>query len=418
MPYYASLEKRYMVSKSKSAPSVVSPDKEHTQLKMPHEHWWRHLAHDFPEHKAHFSLKLKERLKIGASTVTDLGLRAGIIAATSALSFPMSIRPDIIMRDRKERQFYCDLADAGDASQFFIKPNDDIRVRIRKSSRLAHQPKDGQSFLLSFKSPFQAVNPKLRDDYAKHHKNNIAWAQYWRHDDKPRATICLIHGFVLDSYWVNSKFFALEWFYNQGYDVLLYTLPFHGYRQGLLSPFSGHGYFSHGPLHINEVHAHAVHDFRVFLNWLFKQGTPKAGVTGLSMGGYATALLACTDERLAFSIPIVPPASLVDMVFEWPILGHLIKSSLKTINIPIQEARHTLAVNSPLTWKPLLPKEHLMIIAALDDRITFAKHSKLLWEHWQRPAIHWFAGGHILHWGKSDYLKAIRKFLDNIDFKP
>jgi pimeloyl-ACP methyl ester carboxylesterase len=136
------------------------------------------------------------------------------------------------------------------------------------------------------------------------------------------------------------------------------------------------------------------------------------------MGGYASALLACADERLAFSIPVVPPANLVDMVFEWPVLGHLIRGSLKAVGIPIQEARHTLAVNSPLTWQPLLPKEQLMIVAGLDDRITFAKHSKLLWEHWQRPRIHWFAGGHILHWGKSDYLKAMRRFWDEIDFKP
>jgi hypothetical protein len=115
-----------MVNKSKPAPSVISPDKEHSTLKMPHQHWWQHLAHDFPEHKAHFSLKLRERLKLTASTATDLGLRAGIIAATTLLSFPMSIRPDVILRDRKERKFYCDLADAGDASQFFIKPKDDI----------------------------------------------------------------------------------------------------------------------------------------------------------------------------------------------------------------------------------------------------------------------------------------------------
>jgi hypothetical protein len=136
------------------------------------------------------------------------------------------------------------------------------------------------------------------------------------------------------------------------------------------------------------------------------------------MGGYASALLACADDRLAFSIPIVPPANLVDMVFEWPVLGHLIKASLKTVGIPIQEARHTLAVNSPLTWKPLLAKERLMLIGGLDDRITFAKHTKLLWEHWDRPRIHWFAGGHILHWGKSEYLKEMRRFLDGIGFKP
>lgn len=407
-----------MTTTSKPAPTITSSTKTHSKLQLTQPHWWRHLAADFPQHQAHSSFNVSERLKLFASAATDLTLRSGLTLATSILSFPMSVRPNVILRDRKERQLYCDLADAGDASHFFVKPDDDIRVSIRKSSRLAHQPKDGQSFLLSFKSRFKAVNPKLREDYAKHDNNHVAWAQYWRHDDKPRATICLVHGFAIDSYWVNSKFFELEWFYNQGYDVLLYTLPFHGYRQGLLSPFSGHGYFSHGPLHMNEVHAHAVHDFRVFLNWLFKQGVPQAGVTGISMGGYLTALLACADERLSFAIPIVPPANLVDMVFEWPILGHLIKTSLKVVDIPIQEARHTLAVNSPLTWKPLLAKERLMIIAGLDDRITFAKHSQLLWEHWQQPRIHWFVGGHIMHWGKRDYLKEMRQFLLGIGFKP
>ena len=107
-----------MVSKSQQAPAVLDTDKEHSTLKMPHQHWWRHLAHDFPEHKAHFKLSLTQKLKMTASTSTDLVLRGGIIAATSLLSFPMSIRPDIIMRDRKERQFYWDLVTTIRGSEF------------------------------------------------------------------------------------------------------------------------------------------------------------------------------------------------------------------------------------------------------------------------------------------------------------
>lgn len=44
----------------------------------------------------------------------------------------------------------------------------------------------------------------------------------------PRPTLCVIHGFMADPYWVNSKLLELRWFYEQGYDILLYTLPFHG----------------------------------------------------------------------------------------------------------------------------------------------------------------------------------------------
>ena len=45
------------------------------------------------------------------------------------------------------------------------------------------------------------------------------------------------------------------------------------------------------------------------LDELERRGTPSFGVTGISLGGYTSALLAAIDTRLAFSIPNVPVAS-------------------------------------------------------------------------------------------------------------
>ncbi len=45
-------------------------------------------------------------------------------------------------------------------------------------------------------------------------------------------------------YLANGLFLSLPWFYRSGYDVLLYTLPFHGRRAERFSPFSGYGFFS------------------------------------------------------------------------------------------------------------------------------------------------------------------------------
>ena len=77
---------------------------------------------------------------------------------------------------------------------------------------------------------------------------------------------------MADPYWLNRLFFALPWFYDQGYDILLYTLPHHGKRQSRLSPFSGHGLFAGGLSHLNESMAHAVHDFRIFMDYLESRG--------------------------------------------------------------------------------------------------------------------------------------------------
>ena len=87
-------------------------------------------------------------------------------------------------------------------------------------------------------------------------RNRTAWAQHWRHHDGPRPTLVVIHGFMADPYWVNSRFLALPWFYKQGYDILLYTLPHHGRRRAAAVDRGGDN------LHLarNERCAHRIED--------------------------------------------------------------------------------------------------------------------------------------------------------------
>ena len=46
------------------------------------------------------------------------------------------------------------------------------------------------------------------------------------------------------------------------------------------------------------------------------------------------------------------------------------------------------------------------------------KHSRLLWEHWGRPKLHWFPGSHLLHLDRGEYLEAQAMFLRRLDFLP
>ena len=110
-------------------------------------------------------------------------------------------------------------------------------------------------------------------------------------------------------------FFSLPWFFGQGYDVLLYTLPFHGARASRTSPYSGAGLFAGGLAHLNEAMAHAVHDFRSMVDYLRHTGVERVALTGLSLGGYTSALLAAVEARLEAVIPncpVVTPAKLFD----------------------------------------------------------------------------------------------------------
>jgi hypothetical protein len=122
------------------------------------------------------------------------------------------------------------------------------------------------------------------------------------------------------------------------------------------------------------------------------------------------------EERLEFAIPNVPVVSLFDLMLQWHPAGALIKAGLRLSGISIREARHMMAVHCPLTYRPVIPKERLMIVGGAGDRLAPPKHSRLLWDHWDHCRIHWFPGNHVLHFDQGKYLKEMSQFLKLIRF--
>ncbi len=386
----------------------------HSRRLMPEQPWWQHLDPAFHKFPDDFYLGMKAQLMVDGTALLDVGMRTAL--ATMATGFALPGLALNLRRDHAHWPFYQALAERHDPAALFARPQHTVQVRRHKPGLLDYRPKDGRVEVLSFESNFRPVNPALREGYARFRRNRIAWAEHWRHDGPARPTICVIHGFVADPYWINSRFLALPWFYKQGYDVLLYTLPFHGRRQERTSPFSGHGYFSHGIAHLNETIAHAVHDFRLYLDYLEALGAPAFGVTGISLGGFTTALLAATEDRLAFAVPNVPLASIPDLMLEWNPSSTVLRATLRLGGQDIRQMRHASAVSSPLTYAPKLPKERLMIVAGAGDRFASPKHSRLLWDHWDHPRLHWFPGNHLIHLDQGKYLKDMAAFLREIGF--
>ena len=382
------------------------------------EPWWEDLPESFPRWGDHFDLNLRERLMVGGTAAIDVALRTAVASVAGVLAVPGTLRPDTVRLDREHRDFYVQLARAGNPAGFYQRPERGVTLQRHAPGLLDYRPETGKVEVLSFESRFTPVNPGMRDAYLRHRRNRTAWAEHWRHGDRPRPTLLVIHGFAADPYWVNSRFLALPWFYEQGYDVMLVTLPFHGRRQEVTSPYSGHGWFSHGFCHMNETMAHAIHDIRVLMDHLEDQGVPQMGVTGISLGGYTSALLASVDNRLTFAVPNVPVVSIMDIVLEWLPAGWLARAGMALGGISVTQARAAVAVQSALSFKPLLPPERLMLVAGAGDRLAPPKHTRLLWEHWGRPRLHWFPGNHLLHLDQGRYLRAMKVFMRQVGFVP
>lgn len=355
------------------------------------------------------ALDLRKRLVVDASAASDLVLRTALASAVAVLAAPWTLS-SAPSRERRRLPFYEQLAQRADAASVFPRPPK-VEVAVAPApGRWMFRPRDGRVDLLHFASPFVTLNPAVRDDYARFERNRVAWAQHWRHDDGPRPTLCVIHGFAGSPYWFNSIFFALPWLYTRGYDVLLYTMPFHGARAAF-TPLNGSELFAHGVAHFNEAIAHAVHDFRVFVDHLERSGVEHVALTGLSLGGYMSALLAAIEDRLDVVIPNAAVTDIPRLVRQWFPANLGVWLGCKRNGLSVQEVSAALQFHSPLHYPSVVARENLMIIGGLGDRLAPPEQSRVLWEHWGRPRLHWYPGSHVLHVERRAYLQELPKFL-------
>ncbi|MEB3032316.1 alpha/beta hydrolase family protein [[Mycobacterium] nativiensis] len=360
-------------------------------------------------------LSLRDRMIVDTSAFADIGLRTAVASMVAAAMIPSVVTTVLgrgqSRREREQLEFYAQLAAERDPDRSFPAPIALPRISSRRANPLAERIARGTVENVAFTSGFEAVNPAMRDSWRALERNHIARFQHWRHDDGPRPTLCVIHGFMGSAYLFNGLFFSLPWFFRSGYDVVLFTLPFHGRRAEKHSPFSGYGYFSHGMSGFAEAMAQAVHDFRSVVDYLESTGVDRIALTGLSLGGYTSALLAAVEPRLQAVIPNVPVVSVESELRDWFPANMLFQAGQRMGRIPHDEFATATAYHSPLNYPPLVPKDRRLIITGLGDRLAPPEQAEMLWQHWDHCALHWFPGNHVLHVSQPAYLRRMTAFL-------
>lgn len=61
-------------------------------------------------------------------------------------------------------------------------------------------------------------------------------------------------------------------------------------------------------------------------------------------------------------------------------------------------------------------QDRRLIITGLGDRLAPPDQAEKLWQHWDRCALHWFPGNHLIHVSQKDYLRRMTRFLQPIMF--
>jgi pimeloyl-ACP methyl ester carboxylesterase len=365
-------------------------------------------------------LSVREKFIVDTSAIADLGLRTMIASIVGGAMLPRVaatvLRPTDSRAEHDALRFYADLGAAQDPNLSFPAPTELPRVSSRAANPVAEWMAHGRVQNIRFKSSFQAMNPAVREHRLGYERNNVVHAQHWLHDDGPHPTLCVIHGFMGSAYLFNGLFFSLPWFYRSGYDVLLYTLPFHGRRAERRSPYSGYGYFADGFAGFAEAMAQAVHDFRSVVDYLEYTGVDRIALTGMSLGGYTSALIAGVDDRVQAVIPNVPVVTPESAFDDWFPANLLVKLGNRLTGTDRELSTAAAMYHSPLNYAPLVPKDRRLIITGLGDRLAPPEQAELLWKHWDRCAFHWFPGNHILHVSQPDYLRRMTRFMSGFMF--
>lgn len=290
----------------------------------------------------------------------------------------------------------------------FFRPTEPARVTALHAGEL---PGGGAILDLSFRSPYEPFLASYREELERFPENLTAHARWFR-ARSPRPVLVCIHGFAGGSFALEERFFGVRKFLEQGLDVVLFQLPFHGRRRPGGGPLTT-WFPSPHLVRTNETFGQAIADLRALIAWLRARDAPAVSVLGMSLGGYVTALLATLDPTLDAAIPMIP---LTDMPRLMWTLGEGTDALDRARRGGVTQAHveRVFRVHSPLARPPVVPHDRRFVIAGSGDQITPRAQAEALWEHWDRPAIHWFPGGHLLHFGRGPALREVCAFATRV----
>ena len=267
---------------------------------------------------------------------------------------------------------------------------------------------------LSWRRAHQILSPAYRARHDREYRaTDTVWAR-WLRPDGTRRKDCLIYvpGWLEPGSWIEEAFVFPRFTRELNLDVLHVALPFHGPRNPRSALFSGEYFWTADLVRSFEAVRQALFDTRAAMGWARRQGYERVGVSGISLGGSLTMLLACLDPVPDYIIPIVAHLRLAEAVENASILWRM-KRDLERFGIHEAERRRIFTRLGFDSATPLLPPDRQLWVEAREDAHIDPKLVQAQWEERGRPPIHWISGGHMtfpLH--LAEITRSMRDFLD------
>ncbi|HEY8087275.1 MAG TPA: alpha/beta hydrolase family protein [Polyangiaceae bacterium] len=266
---------------------------------------------------------------------------------------------------------------------------------LRHRSRI---PRSGGRVVetLSWHSQHVPLCPHYRARHAgEYARNQMVSARFWHpRSGLRKKALVYVHGWLEPGPWVEEAVLLPRFYEELGVDVLHVQLPFHGSRNPKSALFHGEFFWSADLVRSMEAVRQSCIDARTLVAWLRGQGYDEIGVTGISLGGSITMVLACVEPTPDYIVPIVSHLHLAEAVEEAPILWRM-KADLEKFGVGRERRREIFRRIGLESMLPVLPAERQLWIMARDDVYIAAPLVEAQWHAWGEPPIEWIPGGHM-----------------------
>ncbi|ULN53732.1 alpha/beta hydrolase family protein [Mycolicibacillus parakoreensis] len=219
--------------------------------------------------------------------------------------------------------------------------------------------------------------------------NDRAYAVMLRHHE-PRPWLVGIHGAEMGRAGIDLWLFRARHLHEKyGLNIVLPVLPMHGPRARDLP--AGAVFPSEDVMDTLHAGAQGVWDVRRLISWIRAQEPDQPiGLNSISMGGYIAGLVASVEDDLTCAILGVPVVDVVQLLGRH---SGLSRTDPRWQTVALAEPLGRMA--SPLSMTPRVPMRGRFIYAGIADRVVHPREQVVrLWEHWGKPEIVWYRGGH------------------------
>jgi hypothetical protein len=245
-----------------------------------------------------------------------------------------------------------------------------------------------------------------RDRWLGYEANRTAYARVLRHPGRERPWLVCLHGFGTGTAIADFYAFRAQRLHRDlGLNVAIPVLPLHGLRKE--SRLGGIEMMSFQLQSFVLGMSQAMWDVRRLVEWIRRDaGGARIGLHGMSFGAYTAALLVGLEPGFEVVVAGAPMADIPTLF-----ASHTppsLKRMAERNGVDEELTTTALTMVSPVRFEPLVPFERRYLYAGVGDRMSRPEQSRLLWEHWGRPAASWYQGGHMTFlWTKS-----VQRFVD------